>query len=159
MMQFVRETPFAKNRDSGTSPYEYEAVSLARSLDLRLPTYPTAYHLLCADPSVEVDVRRLYALIQVENEVAEGKLRQIAWEKAASLLETTPHRKRGYKPADDEMNQYFLDILRQDHYLAPTTRSQSSRAGRGRGRDRSSHHRGKRTKSESSSHNKENQEN
>ena len=73
VMQHVRSVPFARNAETfRTSPYEYEAVSLVHSIDLRLATYPSAYHLFCIDSSMEVDVRRLFCLIEVENAVADG---------------------------------------------------------------------------------------
>ena len=60
--QHVRSINFYRRNDvSWPGSVEYEAFSLARSLDLRLSSYPTAYHLFCIDPSVEVDIRRLYA--------------------------------------------------------------------------------------------------
>ena len=165
VMQHVRSHTFVKSEFSRVSPYEYEAVSLARSLDLRLATYPSAYHALVIDPSLEVDIRRLYCILEVENAVFEGKPRHLAWEKLTPLLETTPVRKRGYRPAQEEVNRYYMDRPKENHYLDANTKSTSSRSGkwgsggRGRGGRGGISSGGKRSKSEASSHSKKNQEN
>ena len=100
----VAKTHFTTLDNGRPGASEYEAVSLARSLDIRLGSYPTAYHFLANDLSAEVDLRRLYAIIKVESMVRIGWSRGDAWAKQMSMLETAPTNSTSYQDLDEEVN-------------------------------------------------------
>ena len=114
---------------------EYEAVSLARSLDLRMAAYPTALHFLASDLGAEVDLRRLYAILKVETMVCQGWMRGDAWIKQTQMLETAPETATTYQDLDEEVNNAYSVIQKENYYRRASSYNRSSSyRGRGRGR-------------------------
>ena len=131
----VAKCSFATLENGRAGASEFEAVSIARSLDLRLGSFPTAYHFLSADLSAEVDLRRLYALLKVESMTKLGWSRGDAWSKMMQVLEIAPSSATSYQELDEEINNAY-SVIQKENYYRSHFYNRSARGGRGRGRVR-----------------------
>ena len=77
--------------DRTSTASEMEAVTLARMIHLKLLSYKTLQEALERDTSLEVVLRRLYAILKVEEEVTKYHVdRRTAWDSMDAILETQP---------------------------------------------------------------------
>ena len=131
LSQYVASKSFIPLDNGRPNSSEFEATSLAHSLDLRLASYPSAFHMLAVDISAEVDLRRLYAIIKVEDFVKQGWNRGEAWIKMNKLLETSPAASSTYQELDDEVDKMYMVLQKENHYRGASSHSTSNFRGRG----------------------------
>ena len=119
---------------------EYEAVTLARIIDLEMRTHKSPKEAVMYRPSIEVAIRRLYPLVRVKEQAARGVTRSIAWTEVDSLQEVTPGRKIDEEdileeptkqPIANRKRMAAVSALHQNQRSSQTHKGQT-RSGKGR---------------------------
>ena len=105
----IRNKEWKRDDNNRPKGAECEAVTLARMIDLIIRDYSNADVALSKHTALEVGLRRLYALVVVENHVVSGRSnRSSAWEMCDSILETLPSANHGVRGLDAIMTAAVL---------------------------------------------------
>ena len=93
LQQYVASLPFWKKSVNGRPTQSHmEAHNIARMLHLEILAHSSPLEALRHRPSLEIGLRRLYAMMYVEKQIATGEMRDrgAAWQNIEFLLESTP---------------------------------------------------------------------
>lgn len=107
---YVRSIGWTRPYNNKPFPSENEAVTLARMIHLELLIHQSPWEALEQRPSLEVGLRRLYALIHVEmasRQTAVYPSRAHAWTEIEPILEVTPSQPLHSPSVADTITKYM----------------------------------------------------
>ena len=134
--QYVKMQPWTRITNTNSpSGSEYEACSLARTIDLRIAMAGSPYFFVTTDLAAEVDIRRLHAILEAESMIRQGWVRGAAWDKLNTMLEAAPTSTPNYKPLNDMLNSSYHVRQKEAHYLSLSGGKQNQSKSGKRGRD------------------------
>ena len=134
LMQRVASFPFWKKSTNGRPTQAHmEAHNLARMMQLEILAHKTPLEALRHRPSLEVGLRRLYAIMYVEKQIATGEIpgRGTAWQNINFLLEATPADVSTCDDIEEEMTHRLTQSKRRIAATKVITESDNRRPKRG----------------------------
>ena len=110
----IRNIKWQRDENNQPKSAECEAVSLARMIDLLIHDYPDPATAIARHCALEVGLRRLYALVIVEEHVVTGRSdRSSAWQMCDAILETLPVTRNGVRGLENIMTGAVLRNTRK----------------------------------------------
>ena len=133
LQQHVATFPFWKKSTNGRPTQSHmEAQNLARMMQLEFLAHKTPLEALRHRPSLEVGLRRLYAIMYVEKQIATGEMpdRGTAWHNIQFLLESTPSDASTCDDIEEEMTRRLTQSKRRIAATKAITESDTRRPRR-----------------------------
>ena len=116
LQQHVATFPFWKKSVNGRPTQSHmETHNIARMLQLEILAHSSPLEALRHRPSLEVGLRRLYAIMYVEKQIATGEMpdRGSAWQNIEFLLESTPSDISTCDDIEEEMTRRLTQSKRR----------------------------------------------
>lgn len=128
---YIRTIDWAKASYKRPLPSENEAVTLARMIHLEMLMHESPWEALENRPSLEVGLRRLYALVHVELASKQPDLylsRSQAWAEIDPILEVTPSPPLHCPPVTDTITKHMTMHRKRIQSIKALTENKQSRA-------------------------------